>query len=175
MYDARSVNSQTEGGTIVNGRSVKRANGYVLGLVLTLALMRGGVAAHIARADGSTGGIVQTERSAWVGVYSDEQATRGATAYRESCARCHLDNLKGSDMAPALLGDVFINQWDSKTVRAFYGRIFSTMPADDPGNLDEKAVLDIVAYILQANGYPPGSTAIESAEQAQWIKITRNK
>ena len=136
--------------------------------------MRGGVAAHLAP-DGSAGGIVQTEKSAWVGVYSDEQAKRGATAYRESCARCHLENLKGSDMAPALLGDVFINQWDSKTVRAFYGRIFSTMPADDPGNLDEKAVLDIVAYILQANGYPPGSTAIESAEQAQWIKITRNK
>jgi mono/diheme cytochrome c family protein len=160
---------------IVSALFLKRATSYVFGLGLTLALMRSVVAGHVARAEGSAGGSFQTERSVWVGVYSDEQAKRGATAYRESCARCHLENLKGSDMAPALLGDVFINQWDSKTVRAFYGRILSTMPADDPGNLDEKAVLDIVAYLLQANGYPPGSTAIENAEQAQWITITRNK
>jgi len=160
---------------IVSAPFVTPATRYGCGLGLTLGLMCSGVASHFARAESPSGGIVQTEKSAWVGVYSDEQAKRGATVYREKCARCHLESLKGDDMAPALLGDVFINQWDSKTLRAFYGRILSTMPADDPGNLDEKAVLDIVAYILQANGYPPGSTAIENAEQAQSIKITRNK
>jgi mono/diheme cytochrome c family protein len=116
-----------------------------------------------------------SQRTVWDGVYTAEQAKRGETAYRESCARCHLDTLKGNDMAPGLVGDAFVQEWDGKTVRAFYGRILSTMPADDPGSLDEKAVLDIVTYALQVNGFPAGSHAIETADEAQQIKMTRAK
>ncbi len=78
-------------------------------------------------------------------------------------------------MAPALVGDSFGNDWDKKSVRALYGRILSTMPADDPASLGEKTVLDIVTYLLEANGFPAGSHPLESADQAQNIMITRQK
>jgi mono/diheme cytochrome c family protein len=114
-----------------------------------------------------------TDRTVWDGVYSEEQARRGDATYRDACARCHLDNLKGSEQAPALVGDQFIAAWNTKTLRDFYGRVLSTMPADDPGSLDEKAVLDVISYVLQANGFPAGSSALETAEEAGYVQITR--
>jgi mono/diheme cytochrome c family protein len=128
---------------------------------------------------GSRGPGAQIEQSpdknVWAGVYNYEQARRGEVAYGASCAVCHLDSLKGSDMAPALVGNAFRNDWDTKSVRALYSRILSTMPADDPASLSEKTVLDIVAYLLEANGFPAGSNQLESADQAQQIRITRQK
>jgi len=132
-----------------------------------------------AYAEGFRGAGAHIEQSpnknVWAGVYSSEQARRGEVAYGASCAACHLENLKGSDMAPAVVGDAFRNEWDAKSVRALYSRILSTMPADAPATLSEKTVLDIVAYLLEANGFPAGSDQLESADQAQQIKITRQK
>ena len=33
--------------------------------------------------------VAQTSRSVWDGVYTQEQANRGKTAYAEQCATCH--------------------------------------------------------------------------------------
>jgi len=41
-------------------------------------------------------------------------------------------------------------------VQALYDRIRNAMPADAPGSLDAPAYLDIVAYLLEANGFPRG-------------------
>lgn len=109
------------------------------------------------------------------GVYSESQAARGAVAYNASCAKCHLENLKGNDMAPALAADDFLSSWNEKTLRALYSLIFSTMPSDAPGSLKSQEVLDIVAYMLQVNGFPAGAEELKSAEDAQQIRITRDK
>ena len=37
-------------------------------------------------------------------VFTDEQATRGEDAYQQECAQCHLDDLLGDGIAPALIG-----------------------------------------------------------------------
>ena len=115
------------------------------------------------------------ERTVWAGVYTEEQARRGEARYRDGCARCHLENLKGNEQAPALVGDPFIAEWETKTLRDFYGRVLSTMPADDPGSLDEKAVLDVLAFVLEANGFPAGARPLETAEEAGHIHITRHR
>jgi hypothetical protein len=67
-----------------------------------------------------------TEKSIWVGVYTNGQAQRGRTAYLAKCASCHRDDLAGSSMAPALVGTGFLLMWDGKSVRDFYGRIRTT-------------------------------------------------
>src|SRR6266404_5739030 len=90
------------------------------------------------------------------GVYSAEQATRGRTTYDAKCASCH----DGGTMGPELWGDQFLAQWDNKLVGAFFSRIQTTMPEDAPGTLGENAVLDVVAYVLQTNGFPAGDKAI---------------
>src|SRR3989442_10485004 len=59
------------------------------------------------KADGS--------RSVWDGVYSDEQAKRGAPLYSQYCASCHGPELMGGEMAPALAGGDFSSNWNGLT------------------------------------------------------------
>jgi S-disulfanyl-L-cysteine oxidoreductase SoxD len=105
------------------------------------------------------------------GVYSEEQAKRGRTAYDAKCASCH----DGGTMGPELWGDPFLAQWDNKYVRAFFTRIQTTMPDDKPGSLSENEVLDVVAYVLQTNGFPAGDKAIPSANALTTMKFLRQK
>lgn len=107
------------------------------------------------------------ERTLRDGVYSDEQATRGRTAYEAQCSNCH----DGGGMGPALRGDEFLATWQNKTLRALYGRILTTMPSDAPGTLQEKELLDIMAYLVRSNGFPPGDNALASPDAMNDIKI----
>ena len=54
--------------------------------------------------------------SVWDGVYSEEQATRGEDAYQRECAACHLDDLLGDGIAPALIGLAFEFRWSDLSV-----------------------------------------------------------
>ena len=49
------------------------------------------------------------------------------------------------------------------------------MPEDAPGSLSENEVLDIVAYVLQTNGFPAGDKAIPSANALATMKFVRKK
>ncbi len=109
------------------------------------------------------------------GIYSEPQAKSGQTIYRRACSSCHGEDLAGREHAPALKGDPFWQEWDQQKARLLYRRIISTMPSDDPGSLPEKDVIDIVAYLLKENGLPPGTQAIESANQLNNITLQRPK
>jgi hypothetical protein len=37
------------------------------------------------------------------------------------------------------------------------------MPADDPASLEDRRYLDILAYLIQANGFPAGSRELTAA------------
>jgi mono/diheme cytochrome c family protein len=115
------------------------------------------------------------QRSVWSGVYSTGQAAAGKRLYSDICSSCHLENLTGDTMSPAMVGDEFVAKWDNKPLRALYSRIISTMPVDAPGTLPEKTVVDIVAYLLEVNGFPAGSTALEKADEMNAILVTRTK
>ena len=55
------------------------------------------------------------DSSIWNGSYTDEQAKRGQAHYLQDCATCHGDALAGSEAAPALAGDVFMEAWDGRS------------------------------------------------------------
>lgn len=103
------------------------------------------------------------------GAFTAEQAARGNRAYQARCARCHLENLLGNDMAPALVGSTFLAGWENKSARALYSRILSTMPSDDPGSVEPGEAIDIVAFVLQKNGVPSGATALDRDRAQQFI------
>src|ERR671930_87027 len=89
-------------------------------------------------------------------VYTAEQADAGRAAYTASCSGCHLPDLKGSFEAPQLAGSNFLNQWGDKAVADLYAYLMASMPPTDPGGPGGEAMIDIIAYILQANGSRPG-------------------
>jgi mono/diheme cytochrome c family protein len=119
---------------------------------------------------GLTARPAQDTRNVWNGVYADAQAAQGRVHYEESCSRCHAPDLAGR-VGGALTGDTFIRDWGGKTVGAFYERMKTTMPRGAPDSLSGEAYLQIVAFVLQANGFPASPDAELKADGLQAIRI----
>lgn len=96
----------------------------------------------------------------WDGVYSDDQAKRGQRVYEQECAQCHLDDLLGDGIAPALVGSSFFFRWSDLSVGDMYVAIRTTMPQGAPASLSPAAYADISAYLLQMNKVPSGDTEL---------------
>ena len=92
------------------------------------------------------------------GIYTDAQAARGKVLYKDECAICHGEDLKGDEVAPvpALLDKPFLSRWENRPLSDLWDRISVSMPQDSPGHLSQEAYRDIVAYLLQSNGFPAG-------------------
>ena len=93
--------------------------------------------------------------------YSADQADRGEGFFRETCLSCHAS----SDFH----GSSFERQWRGRTVRDLYSNIAYSMPEDNPGGLPAQTYTDIVAYILELNGYPPGGTELTPSRNAMRV------
>src|SRR6185437_7972355 len=115
-------------------------------------------------------------KSVWDGVYTQDQAKAGQTAYGNDCANCHGDQLNGGEMAPPLAGGDFMSNWSGLTVGDLFDRMKTTMPASNPGSLSSKTNVEILAYMLQMNSFPAGSTPLPTQPEAlKQIKIEATK
>lgn len=103
----------------------------------------------------------QGPASVWDGVYTAQQATRGADAFTQSCASCHGDDLAGIDEASPLAGGQFLSDFDGLTVGDLFDRIRTTMPQNAPKSLSPEVYADILAYLLKANGFPAGDKPLD--------------
>ena len=95
-------------------------------------------------------------RTQWDGVFTEEQATRGAALYSEYCATCHGRDLAGDDRAPSLRGFQFNAAWDDVPLGQLFDRIRTSMPQDNPNSLSRTQNADILAFILQQSNFPSG-------------------
>jgi mono/diheme cytochrome c family protein len=107
----------------------------------------------------------QQTRNAKEGVYASAQAKRGEALYQERCAPCHGADLAG-ETGPPLAGESFLASWGKSPLFEVFDKIQKTMPADMPGTLMKPEVADLVAYILQANKFPPGTMELDNGEAA---------
>jgi len=115
-------------------------------------------------------------QSAWDGLFNKAQVERGRIAYNAQCARCHGETLGGGETSPALVDDVFFTIWGGKTVGALVEYTRTTMPSDGPGKISRRRCIDIVAYVLSANGFPTGDHEFATELNAlNRIMITRTK
>ena len=100
------------------------------------------------------------DKSVWDGVYTTSQASRGKAIYAASCQMCHGENLGGGfDAAvqvPALKREDF--GLIRRDLNNLYGFVLDSMPRNEPGNLSAGNAVDVIAYILQQNGFPAGGT-----------------
>jgi mono/diheme cytochrome c family protein len=116
------------------------------------------------------------KQSAWDGVYTEAQATRGERTYGRSCEQCHGPDLTGDPVMeiPALSSEAFMTSWSGKTVKDLFEHVQRSMPKDKPGSLGTGAYIDVVAFLLQANKFPSGSKDLpRAAEQLATITIER--
>jgi cytochrome c553 len=116
------------------------------------------------------------ERTVWDGIYTEQQAARGRTAYLQACASCHADDLRGKSTAPSLVEESFAFQWGDMSVGALLERTRTLMPLDRPNSLSSESYRDIVAFLLQSNKFPAGQDELESDPQAlRQIPITMKR
>jgi mono/diheme cytochrome c family protein len=107
------------------------------------------------------------------GDYTEQQAKAGKEVFDQVCAVCHGQNLQGG-VGPALTGKQFLSVSQFQQLTAWYLFHFMSkhMPLNAPGSLSETQYLDIMAYLLEANGYPEGSHALSpNKPELQAIKI----
>ncbi len=96
-------------------------------------------------------------------LYTEAQATQGATYYFQNCSMCHgplLDGQKGGYSGPALKGADFADPSYDFHVNEIFRFVAKLMPAATPGSLSNEQNVDIMAYILKQNGYPAGTTEL---------------
>src|SRR5688572_14351474 len=133
--------------------------------LLTAALSFGAVSAQQA-----------TTKTVWDGVFTAEQAERGAAAYKATCSECHGGDLMGDGFAPALTGADFQGNWNDLSVGDLFERIRISMPPSGPSSVTPAQKADIVAHIFNQNKYPAGTTELEpNTEVLKTIKIELKK
>ena len=94
------------------------------------------------------------------GVHTAAQAASGRAIYERECAVCHQANLQGSFEAPQLAGESFLRFWADLSPADLLVRISGSMPPGEEGSLTDEEYLDVVAYLLEANGAPAGGMAL---------------
>ena len=92
--------------------------------------------------------------------YTSDQAALGAKTFAANCAQCHGANLEGVS-APALKGKV--SGISQQSVGELFEYVSQQMPLTKPGALSSNQYVDIVAYLLQANGRRAGSGKLSVA------------
>ena len=91
------------------------------------------------------------------GPYTAKEADAGRAVYLAHCASCHQTDLAGSNEAPELAGSNFIRAWSARTTAELLTLIRTTMPPADRGNLGSENYLNLVAFLLSANGARAGN------------------
>jgi mono/diheme cytochrome c family protein len=109
----------------------------------------------------------------WDGTYTLAQAERGKKNFTTSCERCHLVDLSGCT-GPSLKGTRFMTSWESESLYKIFTKIRDTMPPNFGTTLTDEAKLDVLTYILQTNGFPPGATELQlDADQLESSQVVR--
>ena len=87
-------------------------------------------------------------------LYTQAQAERGEDSFRETCLSCHSSS--------EFRGRSFQRDWRGSSLGYLYEEIVYYMPEDNPGGLSTNTYLDIMAYILDQNGFPAGEVELVS-------------
>ncbi len=116
-------------------------------------------ATKIAMTDGKPGG------SAAPALYTKAQAATGFAKFIGNCAMCHGAHLEGRS-GPSLKGPNWASAKADYTVGEVFTVVSQQMPANDPGSLEKSDYVNIMAYLLQQNGYPAGDAMLNFDQAA---------
>ena len=92
-------------------------------------------------------------------LYTAAQAMAGMGKFVGNCAMCHGAKLQGIS-GPSLKGPNFASDKANFSVSDVFTIVSQNMPATNPVSLEHDDYVEIMAYLLQENGYPAGGTAL---------------
>ncbi|NKB34195.1 MAG: hypothetical protein GKR91_13975 [Pseudomonadales bacterium] len=95
------------------------------------------------------------------GVFTESQATSGQMVYDAQCKTCH--NMR-------FYRDT-LRSWNNQPLLYLWESIMGTMPADNPGSLMFEEYTNVIAYILQEQGFPAGEAELDPDNGMETISI----
>jgi nitrate/TMAO reductase-like tetraheme cytochrome c subunit len=96
--------------------------------------------------------------------YTVEQAAAGERLFQHSCSPCHGAKLEGG-AGPALTGSSWQQLYASAKLLAPWGEIKGPMATYAGAKFTTQQSLDILAFLLQKNGYPAGKEALTDTRE----------
>jgi len=109
-----------------------------------------------------------SSNTVWDAVYSSAQAERGREAYRTTCSGCHRADLSGGDLPP-LKGSIFLGHWLEDNLDSLFAKLRRMPPRGETP--PESTQLDILAFLLESNGFPAGQRDLTTTDLAT-IRMT---
>ncbi|MBF0678257.1 MAG: cytochrome c [Devosia sp.] len=105
--------------------------------------------------------------------FTSDQVDRGKTQFQKDCVECHGEDLRGGLLGgPPLRGVNFLSKFgDGAPAGVLYDVMSGTMPPDAPGRYSPGAYADMMAYILQRNGFPSSGQALPTDSDALYNMI----
>jgi mono/diheme cytochrome c family protein len=104
--------------------------------------------------------IALSKKGIWDGVFTTAQADRGKAALLQNgCNGCHGADLAG-ERGPSLKGERFIKAWENGSIGRLFTKIRDTMPPLNAEQVTPSTKVDIIAYLLQENGFPMGTAEL---------------
>ena len=102
------------------------------------------------------------------GIYSKAQADAAKPKFDKLCAECHAFTVAAKKQAEDLpLGDEpFLKKWEGRSLDELLTLIVTTMPNDGSAVINDAEGLDLLAYVLQQNGFAPGKAPLDKAGAA---------
>jgi cytochrome c5 len=115
-----------------------------------------------AKAVRAAGAVVQTKKTTNDGVYTKAQADGAKAQFDKICADCHSFTVatKKNAKDKPLGDDPFFEEWTGRPLSELVSLIHLTMPDDGSADVSEEEATNLVAYILQQNGFAPGSVPL---------------
>jgi hypothetical protein len=96
------------------------------------------------------------------GIYTKAQADGAKAQYDTLCLECHTFTVETKKKPEDLpLGDEpFFKAWAGKSIEELVSVIVLTMPNDGSAVVNEDEALNLMAYVLQQNGFPAGTSPL---------------
>ena len=89
-------------------------------------------------------------------LFTSAQAIAGKAAYQRNCASCHGASVDDGSSAPPLRGAAFLGKYAGKPAADLFTYVSTKMPAGSPGSLGSAEYAQIIAWVLQQNGFATG-------------------
>jgi mono/diheme cytochrome c family protein len=123
---------------------------------------------HALREQGAPAAAAANKGTSLAPAFTEAQAERGHLVYAHNCLDCHGSNLDNGEFGgPPLKGSSFARHWEAGNVAALFSFMKAKMPPDRPGQLNDETYADIIAYILDENGYKPGDKELSADAKTQ--------
>jgi hypothetical protein len=92
--------------------------------------------------------------------FTADQVGAGRLDYVQHCMMCHGDKLQGIGDAQKLVGKDFVDAWGHDTTKDLFSAVRVEMPQNDPASLTDEMYLNLVAFLLHANGAKTGTAPL---------------